>query len=516
MACSKIFSGYLPELLEEIIKNFRTDHKTLHSCVLVNRLWCQLAIPLLWEDPFSIRQPKNYQFIEIYLCKLNDFDKKRIHEYGVDKNLFSLNTLFNYPFFIKYLNTWKIMTSIEEWISTTSGIQNKDFNNFIKLIYKLLFKIFIECEVNLQIIEFEVFTDEYYSHFNVGLISESLNFIRKIRNLESFHFQIPIFNNDIDNVSIESHLSQIINSQKNLKSLKISFEHDLFDDFFLVNSSLLLSNSLLSLKDSYCSNTLNTITFYEINFKNIINLNEAFENLNVLESIHFLYCYSLTSDFIQQIINMTKPFKLKSLFMRKKIPIESLESLLQKSCDYLENIGFESSSEIEQIELVKNYCTKINFFLLHGFNQKIFSSVFSLIKTIEQNLNYITIEFYRRHYISSDDIKLSSFILLNLGQALPSKLEYLCLSLMVNTSDFVVFLKKSRNSFIKKLLIRDIMSKERDLLPYVKEYIMKRKRVRFFAINEEISNDEVKEFESNNIQIVNFDDLYIQVLNFVK
>ncbi|POG58608.1 hypothetical protein GLOIN_2v1729262, partial [Rhizophagus irregularis DAOM 181602=DAOM 197198] len=54
MSCSKIFSGDLPELIFDIIKYFQDDYSTLYSCVLVNRLWCRLTIPLLWENPFSI------------------------------------------------------------------------------------------------------------------------------------------------------------------------------------------------------------------------------------------------------------------------------------------------------------------------------------------------------------------------------------------------------------------------------------------------------------------------------
>jgi hypothetical protein len=44
MTCSKIFSGDIPELTNEIIQYFRNDFSTLHSCILVNRLWCRLAI----------------------------------------------------------------------------------------------------------------------------------------------------------------------------------------------------------------------------------------------------------------------------------------------------------------------------------------------------------------------------------------------------------------------------------------------------------------------------------------
>ncbi|RGB39190.1 hypothetical protein C1646_754858 [Rhizophagus diaphanus] len=116
MACSKLFSGDLPpELLNEVIQNLHYDYKTLHSCILVNRLWCRLVIPLLWEDPFSKDYPKNYHFIEIYLSKLKEDDKTKFNEYGIKFDLLHSNTLFNYPSFIKYLDTNKIWRSIENW-----------------------------------------------------------------------------------------------------------------------------------------------------------------------------------------------------------------------------------------------------------------------------------------------------------------------------------------------------------------------------------------------------------------
>ncbi|GBC30875.1 hypothetical protein GLOIN_2v1767282 [Rhizophagus irregularis DAOM 181602=DAOM 197198] len=58
-------TGDLPELTNEIIQYLRNDISTLYSCIFVNRLWCRLAIPLLWEDPFSI-PTQHYHCIEIY------------------------------------------------------------------------------------------------------------------------------------------------------------------------------------------------------------------------------------------------------------------------------------------------------------------------------------------------------------------------------------------------------------------------------------------------------------------
>src|SRR5690349_20640018 len=78
---------------------------------------------------------------------------------------------------------------------------------------------------------------------------------------------------------VEKCIPQIINSQQNLKNI-------IFNNY-VVNDSLLLQ--LINYNNS---NTLRTIIFYNVNFENVNNLSEVFEQLNVLESIHILYCYS--------------------------------------------------------------------------------------------------------------------------------------------------------------------------------------------------------------------------------
>src|SRR3954469_24472430 len=101
MACSKSVFSDLPELVYEIIQYLYDDYSTLSSCILVNRLWCRISIPLLWEDPFSI-STKNCNFIEIYLKYLDEKDKEKLQEYGIKIDSFnSNNLLFNYPNFIK-------------------------------------------------------------------------------------------------------------------------------------------------------------------------------------------------------------------------------------------------------------------------------------------------------------------------------------------------------------------------------------------------------------------------------
>ncbi|CAB5192133.1 hypothetical protein RhiirA1_463665 [Rhizophagus irregularis] len=558
MACSKIFSGDIPELTNEIIEYFRNDFSTLYSCILVNRLFCRIAIPILWEDPFSI-PTENYDFIKIYLYNLNDDDKIKLNNYGIDKKLFSSNTLFNYPSYIKSLNI-QIDYSIESWVAALNNCSIKYTcpSDSTRLIYKSLFKIFIENGADLHTFVIAYVHHDYLNDAS-ELILKNPNFIYNIKNLKlegisdlpKIDSIISLFSLNCKSISTlhfqfsdhrlnENFSSCIINSQQSLKTILFKY------------NSFPLYHSLLSLKNFNCSNTLKKIIFYGTDFKDINILKEVFEQLNCLESIHILYCHSLNYNFIQQIINITsKPFKLRSLYLIKSIDIKLLQLLLQKSKNYLENIGFRTfiidnqpNTSKQLVEKILSYCKKINFFDFSYFYtpEYIFPS-FDLIKNSGQNLNYLSIEF---HFIPNVDIRLSSIVLKELGQILPSKLEYLKLSLSINTNDFKIFLDNFQNTFIKKLVIRNkiflnnsqnnfvekikklvIRNKtkvvDQDILYYIEKHIMKKRKVKYLAFRDDLIGlelyllkDQVKKFESYNIKVQKYDDLNINWYKYIE
>ncbi|GBC34066.1 uncharacterized protein OCT59_019056 [Rhizophagus irregularis] len=508
MSCSKIFSGDLPELIYEIIKYFQNDYSTLYSCILVNKLWCRLAIPLLWKDPFSI-PTKNYNFIENYLHNLNDDFKTKLNEYKIINNSLPSNMLFNYSRFLKYLNINKFIFTTRVWFESSIS-KNRlviDFENLGDICVSL-FETFIENEVNLHTLEIEIY---YHACFDniLKLILKNTNFIYNIRNLNLCIDSLSIYNSD----ECISSISQIINLQQNLKKISLNYYG------FPLLQPLLLS------KDYNYSNTLNTIIFYGVDFIKVINnLKKVFERLNVLESVHIYYCYSLNTSFTQQIINLTKPFKLKSLFISESSNIdESLEILLQKSGDYLENFGvniIESSLKQRLLELITKYCKNIKFLdFNHGYEIQIIYQLFNLIKNIKQNLNYLSINLEN----SSNGIEYCSIILQKLGQILPPKLEYLCLNFYyIKVSDLEVFLKNSQDTFIEKLLINN--SKGQAILPSIKKYIMNKKRVKYLAIKEPhfLANElisfkgEVNKFRLYNIEVKSYDGLKINSDNYIK
>ncbi|RGB21536.1 hypothetical protein C1646_777765 [Rhizophagus diaphanus] len=381
--CSKIFLGDLPELTYEIIKYFQNDYSTLHSCILVNRLWCRLAIPLLWENPFSIRI-RNYDFIEIYLYNNlnNDFITK-LNEYKtINNSLLSTNTLFNYP--------------------------NVSEEYFKRLVQMSLIKIFIESEVNLHTLE--IMTLDILGIYDRAILNEILELILQNQNFIHNIGNLKLFISDDDYTIINDHVLQMIHLHQNPKKILIYGFH------------LPSYQSLLLSKDYNWSNTLNTITFYYVNFRVAIDLDKIFEQLNVLESVHIIHCSSLNR-FIQQINNLTKPFKLKSLILDDELQIESLQQLLLKSGDYLENFGESRiNCDTQDILQLLKYCNNINFLYFVGYENEINTRQrINLIENIKQSLNYLTINICEHKSYSKI---CSSLILKNLGQILPSKLDY--------------------------------------------------------------------------------------------
>src|SRR5436305_14092701 len=67
MSCS------LPaDCLNGVFENLKDDKITLHSCLLVNRLWCKISIRILWRDIWSFNYPyyRRYEVTSAMLSTL--------------------------------------------------------------------------------------------------------------------------------------------------------------------------------------------------------------------------------------------------------------------------------------------------------------------------------------------------------------------------------------------------------------------------------------------------------------
>src|ERR1041384_936140 len=185
MACSKLFSGDLPEISTCIIQNLRNNFNMLYSLALVNRFWCRLAIPLLWEDPFSIKYRENLSlhFLDIYFLFLNDSDKRKWKEIKFLDDSKLKKPLFNYPSLIKTLHFYRIDLHITNWISASTPTSVQQFpltsaeqpyelqsdvdKEKIGVICIDLFKLFIENNASLNNLNMSIDDHSYQSIYDM-------------------------------------------------------------------------------------------------------------------------------------------------------------------------------------------------------------------------------------------------------------------------------------------------------------------------------------------------------------
>src|SRR5687767_8396791 len=109
------------DCLNEIIEHLEKDEISLKSCLLVNRLWCKVAVRILWRCIWNTRYNLNEKISRPYRthvplsilstlisCLPND-SKNLLHEKGIFIPTPTPNLpLFNYISFIKILLFYKI------------------------------------------------------------------------------------------------------------------------------------------------------------------------------------------------------------------------------------------------------------------------------------------------------------------------------------------------------------------------------------------------------------------------
>src|SRR5436305_6710442 len=92
------------DCLNEIFEYLKGEKKALYSCLLVNRLWCEISVRILWSSVW------NYD--TLIACLPNE-SKEILYKNGIiPSTSTSKPALFNYVAFIKNLEIDKVIENI--------------------------------------------------------------------------------------------------------------------------------------------------------------------------------------------------------------------------------------------------------------------------------------------------------------------------------------------------------------------------------------------------------------------
>ncbi|CAG8507821.1 2274_t:CDS:2 [Scutellospora calospora] len=155
-----------PETYQNIFRNLVTDPRSLAFAIRVNRTWSEIAIPILWQNPFATMPfpsfilntnngniPSDVPIIETYITCLPEEAKKKLIDAGL-KTYFPITEkpTYDYASYLQTLNYRLLQDAVSEVFPDT--ILEETRKTYITLVLEELCKLFISQCANLKSIQY--------------------------------------------------------------------------------------------------------------------------------------------------------------------------------------------------------------------------------------------------------------------------------------------------------------------------------------------------------------------------
>src|ERR1043166_2684200 len=133
------------DCLNEIFEYLEDDADTLRSCLLVNRLWCEVSVRILW------RKIRNYNTL---IACLPDESKEILSRNGiVSSTLASKPPMFNYSSFCKVLSVSRVYEEIDQLLENQQLASSQNFKDAVTVVTREIFKLLMN-QISLKKLEF--------------------------------------------------------------------------------------------------------------------------------------------------------------------------------------------------------------------------------------------------------------------------------------------------------------------------------------------------------------------------
>jgi hypothetical protein len=404
---SQLFTDCISEILEQLTRSKRT----LCSCLLVNRLWCEISVKILWRNVWNY----DSRNISTLIACLPDESKEILDRNGIIIPLpTSKPPLFNYASFCKVLSDEHIKCSIEHLLKKHL-LTLSDTN--VKIIAQELNKLFMRQISSLRTLHVDV------SSMNIIFTSypgskECLENLSELCCRSNFHreffLQLSQICHNIQTIcvivdyQISDGLMDLIFSQNNLKNLILHQSHtcevlttimpqiDLLSDNIVIELGIYEVTDFIPLPfpknlheviisfvrdDSKVSEDtfkkLQYVYFPKLNtlvFKNLIPKVEYLSNfLEIngvnLRELNLENSNKKTSNSVNLAVSKFCPnIKILSIFL---LDCDDLRVIFEK-CQQLESlkINYNTIDIKELLEVIINYSPKNFFQLKHHYEFK--------------------------------------------------------------------------------------------------------------------------------------------------
>src|SRR2546423_1239291 len=148
------YADCLNEAFEYLVKELTT----LHSCLLVSRLWCKVSVRILWRDIWNFKYSVAYQrrlkvesaILSTLIACLPNESKELLHKNEIFISTPTSNPpIFNYAAFCKVLSIHEISRIINEVLKHEISSLDRNY-----LVTKEIYKIFVNQISSLKILTY--------------------------------------------------------------------------------------------------------------------------------------------------------------------------------------------------------------------------------------------------------------------------------------------------------------------------------------------------------------------------
>ncbi|RGB33030.1 hypothetical protein C1646_762161 [Rhizophagus diaphanus] len=368
------------EIFRHVFGHFSDDKRSLYSCLLVNKIWCGIAVSILWSNPFKYINGTSASLITTYLSCLDLNEREILIKSEIDlKLLFEKKPTFEYAEFLRRLKYEDFYESSLVWLQSVMEEKIEKNDSKIFIITKELCKLFMnKCSkilylnINLESLRSPDNCPDYAaipcfpnSETSLSQLGEFIccgDYDKKRIFMALSKFSKNITKLDIDyylddrETSAPTNLAQLIKSQRSLQSFKIGTYYRS------------LSKIIPALESQH--KTLREIIFRGIDFDEGVTFAPLIPCKN-LESLIFMTCDNVKNEATKPLESAHFP-KLKKLVfhVEHNRPPLALSSLIINNCNTLQEISLglppiDSQDDPKIIETIIEYCKNLTIFESH-------------------------------------------------------------------------------------------------------------------------------------------------------
>ncbi|CAG8738893.1 12150_t:CDS:2, partial [Acaulospora morrowiae] len=302
------------------------DHsalKNLHSCLLVNRQWCEIAVRILWKRPFTPFHNGGHKIITTYLRGLDIEERRDLKMKGIKLPTVSPIPLFNYPSFIRHLDYGEMLYAVEVWCSNLP----KRRPNAVISIMRVLLRLFLYNAGPLSSLKLATVGEDYHDekcmilteHDIRGLITSvrTLSLDGFDHNQQGLLLRLPDLCQNVENLHLRGwyghqpckvgitpddsaaiSLRRLVKAQKNLKTLD------------MIDCKAYLGYIISALDTQSIS--LTSMKFRLVDFQDCGPWEGLASCLN-LKNLEFWFCKGITHKMITPLLNGRMSTNLKEV-----------------------------------------------------------------------------------------------------------------------------------------------------------------------------------------------------------